>query len=255
MSQNQPAQDLNARGYCCICARNAQFIAAVSEWGSVRESMHCDQCWSSSRKRHVAREILNLFAPERASLVEAALQLRNIDIYSAVADENIHQTLGKDNPRFIVSEYFPGIEEGALKDGVVCQNLERLTYPHEQFDLVITEDIFEHIRKPYVAFREVNRVLKTGGYHIFTTPLYFDRKTVSRVDTSSPEDRALLPAAYHIDKLRQNILVYTDFGYDLFEELEKIGFHTTLSLSSYRDAVTLGIADSYVFTCRKIASC
>jgi SAM-dependent methyltransferase len=38
------------------------------------------------------------------------------------------------------------------------------------FDVVITQDVFEHIFNPHLAAKEISRVLKPGGIHIFTTP-------------------------------------------------------------------------------------
>jgi len=166
----------------------------------------------------------------------------------------IQQLIGHDNPNFVCSEYLTGIKEGEHKDDVMCQNLEYLTFQDKQFDLVITEDVFEHVRRPEKAFRELNRVLTTSGCHIFTIPFSFHRKTVIRVDTTTDQDIYVLPPEYHIDPLRDKALVYTDFGYDLFDKLSSLGFETHLVFSLYRDAVRSSIADSYVFISRKIGN-
>jgi SAM-dependent methyltransferase len=39
------------------------------------------------------------------------------------------------------------------------------------FDLYLTQDVFEHLFDPAAAFREIARTLRTGGAHVFTTPL------------------------------------------------------------------------------------
>ena len=90
------------------------------------------------------------------------------------------------------------------------------------FDLVITSDIFEHIRDPYSAFKEVNRVLKPGASHVFTIPILrpFQQKTVRRVCTDTDEDIHLLPPHYHIAGDGGKSLVYNDFGIDLIAKLE-----------------------------------
>jgi SAM-dependent methyltransferase len=243
---------LNTHGSCCVCGNPATFVADVSEWGSVRESMHCTVCQSSSRKRHVVKILLDLYAPSARFLYEAKPALSAFSIYSAVSNDHLHLSLGAENPNYVCSEYFPEVEEGKEKDGVVCQNLERLTFSDQQFDMVITEDVFEHIRKPEKAFAEIHRVLKQDGRHIFTIPFMFDRKTLRRVNTDTGEDVHVMPPDYHLDTLRNRILVYTDFGYDLFDLLNALGFQTEVSFFQHRDAMTLGIADSYVFISRKI---
>ena len=217
---------LDTHGLCCVCGNFASFVADVSQWGSVRESMHCTSCRSSSRKRHVVKTLLDLYAPSVRCLYDAKPVLSAFSIYSAVSNDHLHLSLGPENPNYVCSEYFPGIEEGTGKDGVVCQNLERLTFRDEQFDVVITEDVFEHIRKPEKAFSEIHRVLKPGGRHIFTMPLMFDRKTLRRVNTDADEDEHIMPPDYHMDTLRNQILVYTEFGYNLFEALTSLGFNT-----------------------------
>src|SRR5262249_7387829 len=152
--------------------------------------------------------------------------------------------LGEDNPNFICSEYFPEMKAGNERNGVIFENLECLTFADGQFDLVITEDVFEHIRRPNKAFGEVNRVLKHGGHHIFTIPFMFDRKTLCRVNTDTDEDVYLVPPVYHLDTLRDKVLVYTDFGYDLFDTLSALGFWTDIFFSQHLQAMRFGIADS-----------
>ncbi|MGB9181101.1 MAG: class I SAM-dependent methyltransferase [Pyrinomonadaceae bacterium] len=236
-------------GRCNICGKTTLFY--TKEAGHVRESLFCLRCKSVSRKRHVAKIILETFAPQFRSLKGARETLSKLSIYSAVSNDALHRFLGEGNRNFVCSELFPDTEEGMEKNGVLCQNLERLTFDDEKFDLVITEDVFEHVRRPMQGFREVHRVLKAGGYHIFTVPFNFDKPTVQRIDTATEKDVYLLPPEYHGDTLRDRILVYTDFGYDIVERLNALGFETSLSLSTHSDAVRYGIADSYVFISRK----
>ena len=43
-----------------------------------------------------------------------------------------------------------------------------MTFQNESFDLFITQDVFEHVMEPNKAFKEIERVLKPGGAHVFT---------------------------------------------------------------------------------------
>jgi len=253
MDDGRVDSDLHTQGLCCVCGKSTTFLAKVSEWGSVRETMHCSLCLSSSRKRHVVKILLDLFTPAARFLPEAKPVLSQLSIYSAGSNENLHLCLGADNPNFICSEYFPNAKAGDETNGVFFQDLECLTFADEQFHLVITEDVFEHIRRPEKAFEEVNRVLKPDGYHIFTIPFMFDKKTLRRVNTDTDENVFIVPPAYHLDALRDKVLVYTDFGYDLFDTLSSLGFYTEVSFSQHREAIRLGIADSFVFFSRKIS--
>jgi len=127
------------------------------------------------------------------------------------------------------SYYWEGTPCGTNFKEIRCENLEALTFENHYFDLVITSDIFEHIRKPFTAFKEIHRVLKPGGYHIFTVPMAWplSEKTEHRVDTSNAQDVHIKKPVYHGSPVDKNgSLVYMDFGLDIISRLEKIGLDT-----------------------------
>ena len=96
------------------------------------------------------------------------------------------------------------------------ENLECLTFPDSCFDLVITQDVFEHIANPENAFREIARVLDTGGCHVFTIPWFPDRPTRVRARVEGGELHHLLTPEYHGNPIDQSgSLVFTEFGEDL----------------------------------------
>src|SRR5215472_13630172 len=45
----------------------------------------------------------------------------------------------------------------------VCASAEHLPFPDAVFDLVLSQEVLEHVRDPFQAMREMKRVLKTGG--------------------------------------------------------------------------------------------
>ncbi|MCJ8280913.1 MAG: class I SAM-dependent methyltransferase [Rivularia sp. ALOHA_DT_140] len=250
-------------GKCNICGNLTIFICIDTK--TVRNNMYCPCCQSSSRKRHIAKLLLNQVIPNIYSLTGVSLNknldnlnnLGNLDsedklnIYNADVNDAFSQVF-QSSKSYYCSSYMPNVEIGAeISERVFCQDLEQLTFTSEKFDVVITEDVFEHIRDYEKAFREVYRVLKTGGYHIFTIPCFFDKPTLFRVDTSGKEDIHLLPPEYHGDRIRGKILAYRTFGIDIFECLENIGFETTVDFSNYLDR-RYGIFDSYAFCCKKL---
>lgn len=72
---------------------------------------------------------------------------------------------------YLSAFYFQGKESGSMVDCYRNENLEDLTFENESFDLVVTQDVMEHLYQPEKAFKEIARVLRPGGAHIFTVPL------------------------------------------------------------------------------------
>jgi ubiquinone/menaquinone biosynthesis C-methylase UbiE len=125
-----------------------------------------------------------------------------------------------------------------------------LTFPDEKFDIVITEDVLEHVRDYKKALLEIYRVLKNGGVNIFTIPFLFNKETIVRIDTSSENDIHLLPPEYHGDNIHGKIIAYRTFGIDLYKTLRDIGFETTVHFSNLVTS-KYNIYNSCVFISRK----
>ena len=115
--------------------------------------------------------------------------------------------------------------------GVEVQDLMACTHPDEAFDLVVTSDILEHVRRPMLAFAEIRRILRRGGHHVFSIPTQvpLPPRSVSRVDTSGEADIHLLPPVWHGSGDGGRSLVYTEFGGDLLDRLAAIGLPTQLA--------------------------
>jgi SAM-dependent methyltransferase len=102
----------------------------------------------------------------------------------------------------------------------LSENLEFLSFPDESFDLFITKDVFEHVFNPDIASREIMRVLKKGGAHVFTAPKHKALKTSSpRAMLVSGEIVYLKEESYHGNPVGDGrALVTWDYGDD-FEDL------------------------------------
>ena len=58
----------------------------------------------------------------------------------------------------------PFLDEGRVGTG------EAIPYPDATFDVVIADNVIEHLNRPAEVFSEVARVLKPGGMFLFKTP-------------------------------------------------------------------------------------
>ena len=97
-------------------------------------------------------------------------------------------------------------------------NMMDIVFDDETFDLVIHADTLEHIENPGKALDECLRILKPGGYCIFTVPIVLGRLTRSR---------AGMKPSFHGygDQIgRSDYLVHTEFGVDVWEFVLRTGF-------------------------------
>lgn len=215
----------------------------------------CAWCLSNSRQRHLARALIDTFghAEENLTLRDVRNVLKEFKIYEPQSDGAIHSVL-HDLPGYVCSEYFDDVPSGVVGPyGVRCEDLQALTFPDNTFDLVITQDVLEHVREPARALSEIHRVLKHGGYHVFTVPVNMARmETIPLVDVSSGEDRLLGPPVYHLDSIRlEGTLTYNDFGMDLLKMIDSRGMETKAMISDPEDERRFRIFQSYVFVSRR----
>ena len=131
-----------------------------------------------------------------------------------------HDYVGRFCDRYSYSHFFHGVKNGQIVDGVRCEDIEHLTFPDHHFDIFVTQDVLEHVFNPAQGIKEIMRVLKPGGAHVFTTPkhrgLQLSRQRARLLDgkTLHIED-----AQYHGSPVGDGkALVTWDYGDD-FESL------------------------------------
>lgn len=173
-------------------------------------------------------------------------------VFNTSSDTPIARALGCGS-NIVCSEYFDGVGAADRSENVRNEDLQHLTFADATFDLVVSEDVFEHVRDAKRGFGEVHRVLKSGGLHVFSIPFSFDRRTEELFSRRDDEIVLHEPIEYHGDPLRGRIPCYTRFGFDLFDVLRDIGFGTRLDVSRFSEAQRFGTFDSFTFLARKIA--
>jgi SAM-dependent methyltransferase len=125
------------------------------------------------------------------------------------------------------SEYFEDTEPGKLKNGVQCQDVQRLTFDEKAFDACTSSEVFEHVPNDRQGFAEIHRVLREDGVCVFTVPIDLENNTLERTRLNSEGDIEYLQTPeYHIDPIRENqpILAFRTYGMDILERLIEAGF-------------------------------
>jgi 2-polyprenyl-3-methyl-5-hydroxy-6-metoxy-1,4-benzoquinol methylase len=214
---------------CFVCGGCESFFR--EEGTSIREA-RCPKCGASRRNSDVAKVITDTYVGVDRSLSEVLSNLENLNIYEAQSNGPIHSQLSN-LPKYVCSEYFCYVAPGSTNEfGIRCEDLQSLSFPNDAFDLVITQDVLEHVPDPERAFSEISRVLKPDGCHIFTVPYHEGKKSIKRVKIEEGKEVYLLPPVFHLDPLRKSgALVYTDFGEDLSDLLRLLGYETDIIFS------------------------
>ena len=160
------------------------------------------------------------------ALKHVLVDLRSVDVCELSARGPVVNYLSAHARSLATSEYFSDVAPGNIRDGVRCEDVQRLTYADASFDLVTHTEVFEHVPDDARAFLELHRVLKAGGIMVFTVPLTDREQTVERARRSDGVVENLLPPSFHTDPLRggAQILVYRDYGTDIIDRVKLAGF-------------------------------
>ena len=223
------------QGYCPICEHAATFVAK-DKW--LRGALVCRTCENGSvpRERALAH-VLNRVAPD----------WRNMRIHeSSPATRGISAKIRRECAGYVGSHFFPDKPMGTIVKGYRNENLEAQTFEADQFDIVITLDVFEHVFAPGKMIQEIHRTLKPGGMYVSTFP-------IRKYQVDSHVQRALLNAdgsvkhlvekpEYHGNPINsEGALVTYDYGYAIHQMISTwADFDVEISRFSKQDMGVLG---------------
>jgi SAM-dependent methyltransferase len=243
-------------GFCPVCGNRATFASDEPVTSPCkRNTFICDRCGSCARNRHVAQAILDRLptTPPSASLREFARRfdgaIWQTSTYGAIADAL------RAARNFTGTEFIDATSSGRIVDGVRHEDIQASSFADASLDLVITEDVLEHVPSPDLAFAEIRRVLKPGGFHIGTIPVNWGRAvSVPRAVIEGGALRHILPPEYHVDPTRRDgVLAFTEYGQDIVTRYcAIIGRSWMLEANGdRRQEQEFGIYNNWVFVSRK----
>ena len=203
------------RGVCPVCTKRSIFVN-LSDWQ--REHCRCIRCNSSSRGRALTQ-----------TLIETVPDWKQKTILEFAPHGAVSGMLETSCSGYKGSVFLPDVTLGSEVNGRLNQDLRALTLADESYDIVISQDVFEHVFEPEKAFAELGRILKPGGVHIFTLPFNRHEKTRPRAVLNGEQVQHLLEPEYHGDPVNPSgTLVVTNWGYDICDLVfEASGMQTT----------------------------
>ena len=168
---------------------------------------------------------------------------------SSPGGRGVSARLSRECRKYTYSHFFPDTTPGEINrvHKARCENLEALTFADATFDLFITQDVMEHVLDPKAAFREIARVLRPGGAHVFTVPLV-RKNEPSRARAKRGADGAvelLMEAQYHGNPVdSKGSLVTMDWGYDIVDTIwEATGMPSQIIIT---DDIDRGIRAEFI---------
>jgi SAM-dependent methyltransferase len=129
--------------------------------------------------------------------------------------------------KLVCSEYLEAAEQDFSE--IPHQDLCALTFSDASFDLMLCNELFEHVQDLDLAFREIARVLRPGGRLLSTFPLAFgQQESIKKAlyTTATGEPVLIGEAEYHGDPVRPEAgsLVYRIPGWEVLNQLQAAGF-------------------------------
>jgi hypothetical protein len=220
------------KAYCVACRRITRMgvtwhYGFANAQGSMNpawtETAVCEHCGLNSRMR---------------ALLDFLLRKSDISLFhnvymaeSTTPSFRAMKTLWTEviGSEFLGPEYLPG-QTATLahsQEKVRHEDLTRLSFKNDEFDLIITQDVFEHIPDYHAAFAECVRVLSKQGMLVFTIP-FFPSLSATQVRATVLNGGSIqhhLPPEFHGNPVsNQGSLCFQNFGWDILPSLIAAGF-------------------------------
>jgi len=219
-------------GFCEVCGRPAAFALdwrfADGSTPNFREHLICPHCGLNSRQRFVAAWI-------KQEIKKQPPSLRHIYLYEQVTPfyRAIRRYLIGSGCQVTGSEYL-GFEKksGDVVNSIRHEDALALSFSDESLDLVVSNDVLEHVPDFRLALAEAYRVLAPGGRMLFSIPFYAQEEhTRPRAVLEGGNLRHLLSEQYHGNPVSEiGSLVFHDFGWDILAHCRTAGFAKAYAL-------------------------
>jgi SAM-dependent methyltransferase len=227
-----PTPTFHVRGYCFPCQGWRRFLVTwafsyaingvlTPNW---REHLVCPSCGLNNRMRAAVHLLARQSGLDRHSHIYVTEQTTPLFRWVRA---HFSQTVGSE----CLGAAVPLGEVNSA--GIRNEDLTRLTFANEQFDSVLCFEVFEHVPNFRQAFAECARILKPGGYMLFSVPFNAAaaRNVICARVTRDGVIEHLLPPEYHADPLNsRGILAFQYFGWETVTQLHEAGFKRASAL-------------------------
>lgn len=205
-------------GYCVCCNKVVDLKVASREdggWSDLRECILCE-CGLNGRMRMIWAALEE--SPPRGRFL---MMERVTPLYKRVSERY---------PFVEGCEYFgnstpPGSLHSVGAMQVRHESMLDFSYESDSFDFLFHGDVLEHVPDHVAALQECFRILKKDGILLFSTPFFGGETNNIRCRSVDGELFHYSPPAFHGNPVDSTgSLVFTDFGWQLLDDVRNAGF-------------------------------
>jgi len=186
---------------------------------NIRERLACPLSGLNNRQR-LSASLISAELSDREVAARVYLMEQVTPLYQWISDTwNACEIVG--------SEYLgPDLPPGQVVNGIRHEDVHNLSLESASIDLVVSNDVMEHVPWPKLAFKEIARVLRPGGQALMTFPFFSDRReSIVRAEVIDGKVAHRHEPVFHGNPVSADgSLVFTDFGWDLFDLIRDQGF-------------------------------
>ena len=217
--QLPPGRPLAVPGLACPCCGNESFTQTAILWDELiaswelaeheidylnrQQGLRCAACKSSLRTMTLAAGMMNAYG------------------FRGLFREFVHTDPGRKlavlevNPAGQLTPHLRQLPGHKLVR-YPAFDIQQMDLPDASFDAVVHSDTLEHVPDPALGLRECLRVLRPGGFCLYTVPIVVGRTSRTREG---------LPPAYHgTPKNPEDFRVITEYGDDVWQQPLEAGF-------------------------------
>ena len=181
----------------------------------------CPGCGLASRQRAIMAYIFDRLSLSASSRIYVA---ERVTPSYEILKTRFPQTIGSE---YLGANFTPGQKRLWMKGNFMVrhEDITNISFDTNTFDLVLTQDVFEHIPNFVDAFAECNRVLIPGGRLVFSIPFFpHSEKTVIRAEIQNGDVIHLMEPEWHGNPVGEGSLCFQHFAWDILEYLKGAGF-------------------------------
>lgn len=220
-----PGKETSLNGHCLACDSQANFQVSWVHSDMVtpnwREILSCSSCSMNNRQRALI-----------ATMQDLTRQFDSPKVYMAEQISPSYRFLKDQFPDLMGSEFLGGQTPLGKKNdnGLRNEDGTQLTFSDNSFDVVISQDVLEHIFDYKKAISEMARVLRPGGLLFMTVPFVLNQYDhLKKADKDAQGNLTFLEEPeYHGDPLNpeNGVLCYRYYGWKLLDQLQELGFQS-----------------------------